>query len=137
MREYLFRGKRTDNGEWVYGHHVHYDDIKDNGKDDCDYIVEKHNGEYFPFREVDPETVGEYIGLTDVDGTKIFEGSILQSENYEDGDEVGAVVWNDYDCAYWVHSEKYGWWMGLHDPVNGWKVIGNIHDNPELLNGEG
>lgn len=51
MREILFRGKRVDNGERVYGYYVRYNDIK-GSKDHCDYIVQEHNGEYSPFIEL-------------------------------------------------------------------------------------
>lgn len=53
MREILIRSKKVDNCEWVSGYYVRDNDIKDN-KDHCDYIVQEHNGEYFPFIEVVP-----------------------------------------------------------------------------------
>ncbi len=71
MREVLFRGKRIDNGEWVYGDLYH-------GKEDNIFIeywtVDK---EYRPY-EVDPKTVGQYTGLDDCKDNKIFEGDIVK-----------------------------------------------------------
>ena len=135
MRNYLFRGKRIDNGEWVTGFYVHYDDTKDNHKDDCDYIVGIHTGEHFPFFEVIPETVGQYTGLTDKNGKKIFEGDIVKGL-FVFG-EISSVVIFKYGSfgIEWNIDE-----IKVLDPFLGLRnieceVIGNIHDNPELLKG--
>lgn len=115
MRKYLFRGKRINNGEWVEG------TLFQPGKELNPFIMltNKHGEAY----EVDPETVGQYTGMKDKNGKNVFEGDI-----------VGV----DGKC-YEVLTEK-GCWIIVAD---GWdflatnndeiEVIGNIHDNPELL----
>ncbi len=144
MREILFRGKRVDNSEWAYGYYVHYDDIKDNKKDDTDYIIKKHNGEYFPFEEVISETVGQYTGLTDKNGKKIFEGDIVKGISYST-ERHGVIVWIDkiasFGVKYWSRETPTAWNNSsiLMQIQNGRKdefaaeIIGNIYDNPELL----
>lgn len=136
MREILFRGKRIDNGEWVYGNYA-FTDV--NGK------------KYFIFQnkplehEVIPETVGQYTGLTDKNGTKIFEGDIIRF------DENLYTVQRECDTpgGYWAETgyilKHIGWsdYTSFTSTIDDWKnecqvfIIGNIHDNPELLNKEG
>ena len=122
MREILFRAKRLDNGEWIYGYYVHYNDIKDN-KDHCDYIVQDHNGEYFPFIQVIPETVGQYTGLKDKNGNKIFEGDIVCFET-----DLYRLVRYGLDF-FGILSRRLD---GLKNSTE-MEVIGNIYDNPEIL----
>lgn len=118
MREILFRGKRVDNGEWVYGYFV---------KMLWEYIIiplEDENTVY----PVVPETVGQYTGLTDKNGRKIFEGDIVQGEAEE---ARGIVEWQQAEGRYLV-SVRNGYDLLCMDDDD-WCAIGNIHDNPELL----
>ena len=160
MRDIEFRGKRIDNGEWVTGFYVHYDDTKDNHKDDCDYIVGIHTGEHFPFFEVIPETVGQYTGLDDKCGNKIFEGDIVKHHDFGKTEYTSVVKFGEYEqdgsdgeyaptecIGFYVEVKSYfvlyysGDWepcpyllqRNLLEVAKSCEVIGNIHDNPELL----
>ena len=126
MREILFRGKEFYTGEWVEGYYVK--GVTRHG------IVKSFA--CHPRYGVIPETVGEFTGLTDKNGKKIFEGDICQIKGISYIDETPFVVeWNsEYSC--WVWRE-----LSFSSPsdtitpeiAKTAKVIGNIHDNPELL----
>lgn len=163
MREILFRGFHPDekgkekvfvNGEWIKGHwaygfYVHYDDVLDDHLDDCDYIVERHNGKDFVFKKVIPKTVCQYTGLTDKNVTKIFEGDILRGYTYpycSDGqyNYFAKIVWFKNSPAFGLYTFKNpkskvsGISSGISDYMedfecDNWKIIGNIFENPELL----
>lgn len=134
MREILFRGKRKDNDEWVYGAYIHYDDTQGKGKDDCDYIVQKHNGQHFPFVNATPESIGQYTGLTDKNGTRIFEHDIVRNEYETNKYQYLFVKWDNKSFS-WIVENKYGWAGKLGNIIGLTEIIGNIFDNPELLKG--
>ena len=137
MREILFRGKRADNGEWIEGF--------------CsgeEYNLYTHSIEYIlriqPLGNcvslgVIPETVGQYTGLTDKNGKKIFEGDIAKLKRFEDIC-IGKIVFNSKTAGFefwWnvkvgAYGEKATYKANLSVCEN-IEVIGNIHDNPELL----
>ena len=159
MREILFRGKRVDNGEWVEGCgiiateqwasiFVVIDDLETNSADIEEY-------------EVISETVGEYTGLTDKNGKKIFEGDIIRyAELYEYNCYIESLdnseaydnvdfgdIWTVDEVGYGIKLGYPAFDLNCHDfEVNGlselnesgdyfYEVIGNIHDNSELLKG--
>ena len=124
MREILFRGKRTDNGEWVQGYPCRYGWI---GKEK-DYIIPDYASALYT-AEVDPETIGQYTGLTDMNGNKIFEGDIVWND-YEE--ERGIVQW-DNDMAKFIIT--FSTFTVDFDSIYGGEleIIGNIYDDPELL----
>ena len=129
MREILFRGKRLDNGEWVEGYFAHY------SRPGVPFIGFNNAVGTMMWCEVDPATVGQYTGLKDKNGERIFEGDILEGRGFDAEDGYGVVEWDD--GAWEVISE--GNWLGtFHENYNGFEfeVIGNIRDNPELLKGE-
>lgn len=146
-REILFRGNRTDNGEWVTGTPFIF-------ADRCKMIqavavhpdfVDEGNVYYSEGFPVDPETVGQYVGRTDVNGKKIFEGDIVEAtitENHWNSIKKYSakyiVEYHPKYCYFYLKRNRNnllfdGNWSYALDSI---KVIGNIHDNPELLNGK-
>lgn len=139
MREILFRGKRIDNEEWVEGYYYKAKYYRTD-KELCDYITVPHPDEKNRGSEhfmVFPETVGQYTGLADKNGKKIFEGDIVKHyNNSDDGFDVGALYW-DETFSQWkrtsignFHHSSFTYVMSRSCE---YEVIGNIHDNPELL----
>lgn len=127
-REILFRGKSKNTGKWLYG-----DPVK--SLNDKMYMIHgatedainTRNEVDFVYSEVDPESVGQYTGLLDRNGDKVFEGDVLEM-----GGGISIVVWDDAAFAVknpgsnvidWPHSSFF----------EKSSIIGNIHDNPELL----
>lgn len=143
MREILFKGKRKDNGEWVYGAFVNARDIIDDQQKsyiiwEAEYFT---HGEFACVEEVFLETVGQYTGLCDKNGTKIFEGDIVRvvgNKNNHDWKFVNysaQIVYLDGGfCAFDGTFDDYSMRRyGLHREEFDLEVIGNIHDNKNLL----
>lgn len=112
-REILFIGKRVDNGGWIQG------SLLLPTTDKTKTIIIAWNGTRF---EVDPETIGQFTGLTDKNGVKIFEGDICTFK----------ACSNKYKKKV-VEYYKYGFFVGDYSVGDNCEVIGNIYDNPELL----
>lgn len=145
MREILFRGKQTINGDWVKGN------LFIPCKPDTPTQILVGTNIYRVPYDVIPETVGQYTGLTDRNGKPIFEGDIIKSGSYE-------FLVSHGKCGGCANTDNYGY-IGFHlEPANeetklhmgyglrddiyyytGYyaeaEVMGNIHDNPELLKG--
>ena len=143
-REILFRGKHIHamdsndhlNGTWVHGY-----------LSDENYIYDKSlEGEFL----VDEDTICQYTGLTDKNGKKIFEGDILRGFQYpfcHDGEYNYYAEIFFADCSFmtYTHKNPSSCVRGISDGntelmecwvSEEWEVIGNIYDNPELLEGE-
>lgn len=149
MREILIRGIWTETGDWVKGFYVRLFDSKGNGSHRIyPGYAETDCGDYYPdWYEVDPETVGQFTGLTDKNGKKIFEGDIVKTHyaNTKKSDFTEQVVFhNGRFCSMFTLSKNGRMFSNLADgiphlpqdnlPYMEWcEVIGNIHDNPELL----
>lgn len=122
MREYLFRGKMIANGKWSEGNLLVT-------KQGCCIIPDATVlGSY---GAVNPNTVGQYTGLTDKNGTKIFEGDVVRY-----GDTVHRVVFEQRNgTAYFglVYTPLETLSFGYYQDLKQITVVGNIHDNPELL----
>ena len=131
MREILFRGKRMDNGEWVEGFYVNVPEHYKHEMSGESYIVSINNG---LFMEVVLETVGQYTGLKDKNGNKIFEGDIFVSYEYGDKkyDLIGVIERRGASFIL-THYKPNGERIVLESDIVQGEVIGNIYDNPELL----
>ena len=129
-RKILFRGKRTDNGEWVEGLVARY-----NPKFDCANIVDGFES----LVPVKTETVGQYIGLTDKNGKKIFEGDIVKHYNHCDikeySEDIGRVFYYTETCRFLRTSKLFPDECPEIYSSCEYEVIGNIYDNPELIGG--
>lgn len=134
MREILFRGKRLMDGEWVDGS-LFIDEKKEKHEILVGYV------NYRIGWEVDPETVGQYTGLTDKNGKKIFENDIVRivgdqtNEYWKCVDYNALIAFIDGGfCALDGTIEDHGFRRyNLARMDFDLEIIGNIHDNPELL----
>lgn len=126
MREILFRGKREANGQWVFGSLIVW---PDGDTEICRQMPDRKDemGKVC----VRSDTVGQYTGLTDKNGKKIFEGDIVRN-----GDYTMIVVWYDFHAAFMLAFRVDGeYFEAISNSHIYLEVIGNIHDNPELLGG--
>ena len=140
-REILFRGKRIDTGEWVEG------DLFQDKDFEITCITKWECSAKTSFRQwdpskylVDPETVGQYTGIYDKNGRRIFEGDIVTIPNSKKQGLPAVIRWSQSETRFEI--SRMGYQPLPLDPLfsrNGYysrcEIVGNIHDNPELLEG--
>lgn len=149
MRAILFRGKRSDvvNGNWVYGFYAYIPCGKFSKNEHLIQTI-KNNGQIGRLYEVIPETVGEFTGLLDKNGKRIYEGDIVKTHyanvRSDKQNRIEQVAFhNGRFCAF---LENFGCkiWSNIYDGtphlpqdksvyMDSIEVVGNIHDSPELL----
>lgn len=137
MREIIFRGKRVDNGEWIEGYFLPGNERQSLHPCIFVYLPETQSFECF---DIDIDTLDEYTGLTDKNGTRVFEGDIIKQVIPHNLVQpfIFTVNWCE-ECAMFVlpcitnDAFESDFTVMRSDEI---EVIGNIHDNPELLKGE-
>ena len=133
MREIIFRGKRLDNGEWVYGHIYTQVDLPDTIEEEWYWYIKPIGSESWVSYRVDPYTVGQYTGLKDKHGKKIFEGDILLLDDIKGIVNYGTGCFCvELPCPDYLYRNNPAIDMVLNE-YPGLEIIGNIHDNPELI----
>jgi uncharacterized phage protein (TIGR01671 family) len=153
MREYLFHGKRVDNGEWVEGYYVKAQKL--NGSNEYEHFIieEAATGQS---HLIIPETIGEFTGIYDINKRKIFENDIVRTQPYTDRpysqrakskQHIGVIEYYTRHFKNRFHEQIYdaGWQVKVKDfgkfTCYDWseffkcEVIGNVFDNADLLEG--
>lgn len=122
MREIKFRGKSIVTGEWCFGDLFQHGDQK--------FIMANNRN-----TEVDPETVGQYTGLKDMNSKEIYEGDMIQPYDPDDGYAV--VRYDNTETEFYILfvNENVYYGLGRDFESKDLAVVGNIYDNPELVGG--
>jgi hypothetical protein len=133
MREILFRGKFSDNGNWIEGSLIVGRDLESG---ELIYLISPLSAYYTEVKKVMPESVSEFTGLTDKNGTKIFEGDILVF--CKGATHPIKVYWDGLGWKFLRNGKRIedAFECNIISHIKYCEVIGNIHDNPELLKGE-
>lgn len=132
MREILFRGKKVYDGEWVEGFYEFtylYDTLRESHRI---IWVDKASRTNF-LAEVSSETVGQYTGLTDKNGKKIFEGDIVKTDKFNTPNKRYVIKYDLLLGAFIGEDDGTMYFTTFDGDSDQFEIIGNIHDNPELI----
>ena len=134
-RKNLSRGKLLGSKEWVEGFYVHlYDDRGNESHRIYTGYAETDCSDFYPdWGEVDPSTVSRCTGLTDKNGKKIFEGDIIQGKGHKRKTDLFVIRWSAPCCGFTAGGGKRMWPNLNQATVDSYEVVGNVYDNPELL----
>jgi len=137
MRDIRFRGKKLDNGEWVYGDYCDCRKLDNTVQIRC-WVAKPEN--YYASYDVDPSTVGQYTGLKGKNGKEIYEGDIINGFDHEPTPYL--IKYGD-DAGFYGETAPYNGILGagtqtvsLLNAPDWVNILGNIHSNPELLKEE-
>lgn len=126
MRNIKFRGKLTESGEWAHGDLVHAAD----GIRTAILVSDKN---IYDECEVFPSTVGQFTGLKDCHGTDIYEGDIVKACSQGEY-RICEVAWSEKTLGFFLRHQSGPWFLSGAWGLETVEIIGNIHDNPEILN---
>jgi hypothetical protein len=139
-REIIFRGKSIGTGEWLYGHLFNYGLTAPSNVPCISVCVPTSWEEAYSLYAVHPDTIGQYTGLKDKDGNKIFEGDILEyiGKRKDNMNKVYRRKVVFHEGMFALLSKELQAYSALkhhcmEDGRFAWRVIGNVHDNPELM----
>lgn len=126
MRQIKFRAKTVNEGEWFYGMTISHGTI--DHKRNCLFFEVAEN----KWKGVIPDTLGQFTGLTDCNGKEIYEGDIVKACS-EGAYKICEVAWSKGTVGFFLKHLSGPWYMSGAWGNESCEVIGNIHDNPELL----
>lgn len=139
MREILFRGQRVDNGQWVCGSLVYVTD--GNTLKQYPNIVISYNHDTFDWHDVEPETIGQFTGLLDKNGNKIFEEDKVKFHYFYQGIYSGGAIECEKEVEGVIEITPFGLFLKCDNPDDGgyllfyqpheesFEIIGNIHED--------
>jgi uncharacterized phage protein (TIGR01671 family) len=130
-RERLFRGKSFDTGKWFVGCYIW--EVFRVVNDQKVRLISLSDGNRVV--HVDPKTIGEFTGALTANGTKIFEGDIIDLPRWVVSYSTGMKCCSGMQVGWYIQRDNWESWTELQD-TDRFVIIGNIHDNPELLEAE-
>ena len=132
--ELLCRAKQKGTDEWVEGYYCKYERTNPDGSVNTTHMIVPYYASALYGIEIDPETVGRCTGLADKNGMKIFNGDIVTG--FFNHEKIIGHIFYGSDASYFIQREGlFG--VGLNNASDWIEVIGNIHDNPELIENHG